>query len=689
MKNNKIALSLLLSTSLLAQTFNVSTTPELREALTTAATNGEDDTIILADGIYKTTDDGEGTFIYNSNEGEDLYAISEGYLNFFQGFNLTLIGSNSKKVILSGDHRHQIINFQTTDKSYPRLKFEKMRFIDANNTNKTGGGAIYTNTYIELTDCNISNNHSKTNGGGVYTIGDAIIKNTVFMNNTAQYDGGGLYIINDNHYNYDYTSYSHNYYSKEFYLDYGGVENEYHQLGVRIYNSIFDNNSAINKGGGFYSASTYNDGLSVIQNSIFLENNASDAGAFYTTNVQGSNLLLKNNNNGIYLDSGESSIIINSIFDNNATEINGTISYLNNNYIDSKKIQNVKSTNNNIFEGINLGFLSVEHNNFALTESSDLINTGIKDFSDITSFQTEIFFNNDIGSVLGTDINGTKRIIDNYIDIGPYEFSNTKPVINNIDYFGYPEEGTNLEFITDYTLVNGRNISSVSYDYEDNGIFSTKNTHIFNTAGSYTINVKVLDSSGEFTTQSKNILIKSSSIEAISFEEMGDDQKLVKAIDPAYYEAIIQIINDQKAIANDEGYEIGLNNGKQYVKDNPTEFNLTTLADKAQAVADANNSAYASGKQLVIDTPSDFGINVIKPLTEDDITNLPTGWSMIAIPTAITNLSIFNSAKIIWQMKDNVWSAYSSNTTTTSALNDANISQLTSLPANSAIWVVK
>ena len=46
------------STSVFAQTFNVSTTQELRQALLDAATNGQTDTIILADGTYATTDDG-------------------------------------------------------------------------------------------------------------------------------------------------------------------------------------------------------------------------------------------------------------------------------------------------------------------------------------------------------------------------------------------------------------------------------------------------------------------------------------------------------------------------------------------------------------------------------------------------------------------------------------------------------
>ena len=65
--------SILLATTVIqGATFNVSTTPEFRTALETSATNGEDDTIILADGTYKTTDDGKGTFIYLSNESNSL-----------------------------------------------------------------------------------------------------------------------------------------------------------------------------------------------------------------------------------------------------------------------------------------------------------------------------------------------------------------------------------------------------------------------------------------------------------------------------------------------------------------------------------------------------------------------------------------------------------------------------------------
>ncbi len=51
---------------------HVSNTEEFRQALLDAAGNGRDDTIVLADGVYKTTDDGKGTFMFIDNESNPL-----------------------------------------------------------------------------------------------------------------------------------------------------------------------------------------------------------------------------------------------------------------------------------------------------------------------------------------------------------------------------------------------------------------------------------------------------------------------------------------------------------------------------------------------------------------------------------------------------------------------------------------
>ena len=60
---------------------------------------------------------------------------------------------------------------------------------------------------------------------------------------------------------------------------------------------------------------------------------------------------------------------------------------------------------------------------------------------------------------------------------------------------------------------------------------------------------------------------------------------------------------------------------------------------------------------------------------------------MVAIPTTITDMSIFSDAKIVWLLVDGNWSAYSSDADTTSSLNEAGINAITTLPANSAVWV--
>ena len=137
-------LTLLVVLSLDAATFNVSSTSELRKALIKAARNGEDNTIILADGIYKTTDDGKGTFIYNSNNS----------------YQLTLKGSSSNNVILSGDKQHKIFKFKSNHSG--TLKLEKLTFMDGNSSYYYGydnhGGGIYADYNIEIIDCNFTNN---------------------------------------------------------------------------------------------------------------------------------------------------------------------------------------------------------------------------------------------------------------------------------------------------------------------------------------------------------------------------------------------------------------------------------------------------------------------------------------------------------------------------------------------------
>jgi len=276
-------------------------------------------------------------------------------------------------------------------------------------------------------------------------------------------------------------------------------------------------------------------------------------------------------------------------------------------------VQAVKK--NNIFNDVNLGFVDVANGDYHLTANSDLIDAGT------TAVATGV-------TLPTTDLDGNARVVGSSIDIGPYEFSSTKPTINSLSYTGEAKEMQQLTFNVDYTLSSGRSISNISYDYTNSGKWTSDNTHTFNTAGTYTVKVKVTDDAGEFSIYSLNITIA-----PLPFSEMTDDQKLKKAIDPQYYDQIMAIIA---------------------AKEN--------------------------------------GGNTDLSLTSEKIINLPTGWTLTSTPFAITDMSIFNSAYIIWTY-DNAtssWSAYSPDATMQQKItNITGVSLLTTIPAGSGIWVYK
>ena len=614
--------------SLFGGTFNVSTTPELRTALSTAATNGEDDTIIIADGTYKTTDDGQGTFSYLGNEDN----------------NLTLQGSSAENVILSGDNQHQIFNHKSTENA--PMTLEKLSFVDGNKTSEVGGG-VYTDYSIEVKDCNFTNNTTSRIGGGFFSHYSATVTNSTFTNNSATKEGGGFYSNSATVTNSTFTNNSANSgggfwsysatvtnstFTNNSAVDYGGGGFYSNGDTVTATNSTFTNNSATEECGGFYSAGD----SATITNSTFTNNSASSGGGFRsdkatitnstftnnsTTNQGGgfrsysvtvTNSTFTNNSNAIYIPTGEKNIIINSIFvDNNISDINGSsnaiISKLENNYLDTSKLTISNFKKNNIFDGVNLGFVDITNGDYRLTESSGLIDKGISTITGIT--------------LPATDLDGNARIVGGGIDIGPYEFSTTKPTITAFTNIGTAKELAPLTFNVAYSLSSGRTLGNISYDYTNDASWTSLNTYTFSTAGTYTVNAKVTDSAGEYSVNSLQVTVAQ-----LPFSEMTDEQKLIKAVNPIYYDAIVEIINKKSQV---------------------------------------------------------------NTLTTNTISTLENSWSLIGSSTAITDLSIFSDASIIWTYVDGAWNAYSSNSTTRQKIIDANIPLITNIPANSGIWVNK
>jgi len=673
----KVLTLLALSTlTLFAQTFNVASTPELRTALETAATNGEDDTIVLADGTYKTTDDGAGTFIYFSNEANKL----------------TLVGSSSENVILSGDNVAQILNHQSTENA--PMTLEKLSFVDGNNTATSRpdgyGGGVYTDYSIEVIDCNFTNNsaygyggrggggfyafativtnstftNNSADGGGGFSAGKpTIVTNSKFINNSAGGDGGGFYAFATIVTNSTFANNSAG-------RDGGGFYNSFNST---VTNSIFTNNSAGLDGGGFYAYSSlqyyativsnstftnnsvneegggfYSKSFVTVSNSIFTNNSANIGGVLNSSAIKAFNILLASNSSGIYLLNGENNIIANSVFlDNNTSDINGRssviISNLENNYLDTSKVTVSNFKKNNIFDGVNLGFVDEENGDYNLTAPSGLIDAGTTAIEGLT--------------LPATDLDENARVVGSSIDIGPYEFSTTKPTINSFTYTGAAKELNQLTFSVDYIFDGTRTLDNITYDYTNDGSWTADSTHTFDTAGTYVVNIKVTDSEGEFSTTSLTVTIAQITLA----------DKLLTILSQSDIDSILPMITEDKNTAVSEatstgittgkesilknlsehnltttelaetlvseataaGYDDGFIAGKTYVQNNLTEFSLITLANMEQAIADINSTATAAGittgKDMVMDNPSSYGFITSAELNASSSVTLATG----------------------------------------------------------------
>lgn len=661
----------LLTVSLLAQTFNVSTTPELRTALATAATNGEDDTIILADGTYKTTDDGGGTFAYFSNEANSL----------------TLQGSSSENVILDGDNTDLIINFNGVGvdseiyiSSISFIKgiggiqtYESINIDNCQVSHVTNGNPIYfrEGKYLKITNSIISNNRNSgsytsaglyisswgnsfeidntifrdnngTNGAAIniYNVNVLNITNSVFENNIATGSGGAIYTTNSASLSIHSTHFLNNTANSGGGI---GVNTGYHKLNV-LKNITAINNTSRVQGSFYYGEDLY------IENSIFNGNNSTDSNGTVVCTNGGAPIILNSlfsGNNGAIVVNDSNAKIVNTIFlDNTIYDVAGerddSAVMLYNNYINPSLVSiSIHFDYDNIFDGVNLGFVDAANGDYNLTASSDLIDAGTTAIVGITLPET--------------DLSGNARIVGGTIDIGPYEFSTTRPTINAITHSGIAKEQTALTFSTDYTLASGRAIDTVEYDFTNSGSWSTASTHTFNTAGTYTVKVKVTDSEGEFSTTSKVVTVA-----ALVFSEMTSEQKLVKAIDPLYYDAIVAIIEEEKTASSTSGRELGLYEGKEYVQNNLAEFGLVSKTD--------------------VD------------LAPSKISSLGSGWTLTSTPFEITDLSVFDAVSAVWVYNNSTatWSAYSSNATTRQKIIDSpTVNLLTTIPAGSGVWVQK
>lgn len=715
-----ILLLLLLTAGLLAQTFNVSTTPELRTALSDAASNGEDDTITLADGTYKTTDDGLGRFDYISSENNILT---------INGNQNTIIDGNSQDNCLYikplGGQNMNISNL-TVSNCLVGVEIKSnaiFNSVQIKNNQDYGIYSVIDNSTLKIYDSSILNNgsHGISRASGTNS-STGSYRSPIYIENTEVSGNSGMGIYTntgsgdsgvtaiDSNISNNGSIGIHVGYGSPLVLDNVIVSNN-QGSGLELnYNAnLTMNNSYILSNGGSGIIAELNANY-ILTNSIISQN--ANYGIYISRSIDRDikviNSIISNNNYGIYkvMDGPNENkvVIINSIVNNTNEEFIGAsgdeLFILGRTSVFGNDSTNSVVTNDNGIQFSANDFTDYTYGDYTLTSSSNLIDAGIADVAGFT-FPT-------------TDINGNARLVGGNIDIGPYEFSTTRPTINSVTYAGIATELNEQTFTTDYNLTSGRTLESIAYDYTNDDTWTTIDVHTFNTAGTYTVNVKVTDSEGEFSTTSKTVTIA-----ALAFDDMTDEQKLLKTIDPTYYDAIMAIIDAEKESARLSGVTVGENNvvlspstfalvtqtasdaavatatttgietGTQYVQDNLTEFGLVTAAACTASSTEATTTGIETGKEIVIADPGSFGINVVTPLSSTDMDNLPIGWSMVSIPSEITDMSVFDTLNVVWFYQDNTWYAYSSNVTTASALTAAGIVTITTLPANSAIWVEK
>ncbi len=239
-----------------AAVFDVTNEDELASALDTADTNGEDDTINLAAGVYDATA-GDG-FVYDGS-AED--------------FSLTLVGAGSDTTVIDGSGSVRPLNID----SIGSVSVTGIAFRNGNSPLNGGGLRVETTTGdILIERCAFTDNSTPNNGGGAYAAsdqGDVRILDSTFTGGSGQ--------------------------------DAGGALGRSREGGVTLLGNSFVNNQCTSTGGGGH-AQTLGAGAIVIENNVAAGNDAlgpdSIAGGIYAEAFSG---LITAYNNTIYGNTAE------------------------------------------------------------------------------------------------------------------------------------------------------------------------------------------------------------------------------------------------------------------------------------------------------------------------------------------------------------------------------------------------
>ncbi len=541
-----------------AAVINVTTTHDnvpgsLRAAITTANTNGEDDTIYLP----------AGTYILSGAARED--ANTGGDLDINTGRKLTIIGKGKSQTYIHGNNIDRVLHILSGTVTISDLTIQNGHAPDGdcgccrehNCDDGLSGGGIYNCGNLTLTHCDLKKNAAGNggpgknaglggSGGGVYNTGMLTLDNCIISNNNAGdgvegdeiggYGGGGGGILNQGTVTLNNCTISGNRsgiggiggtWDKAHSGDGGGISN-YGKLtmsGCTVNNNNTGNvkvgmgNAGHGKGGGIYNH---------YRSDIMLTNctiSGNQAGSGYFSgnggglyNIGNSQLIgvtIANNTaggsrcpskvygGGIYnigtVRLSNSIVANNRVSFGHAPDCYGTF-----NWVSYSVIEDTKGCTLTGFQKANIlgkdPVLGTLKNNGGLTYTHELLSGSpaidAGDSFDLSEDQR--------GYTRPVDIPGIANVSDS-ADIGAYEFNTSYSISGAIDYGGSGMPGVTLTFSTNggstVTDSNGHYSHTVLYNWSGT-VTPAKEGYIFNPSSRNYISVSTNLSNQDYTAAS-------------------------------------------------------------------------------------------------------------------------------------------------------------------------------------------